>query len=196
MTLKGQPKPERIDLGSPVTGEASPEGQTAGELTWARAANTVFQVRTRLAESVRRAPADWRARQLSAMEVHDVETATVGDGKTSFQLTRSDTDWKRGDTLISFLPVSDLLSAVTGATAARLLTSQESQNLPKPLFTFTLKSKEMGEETLTVYPPLAEGVPARSSGRQTVLLLPKSVLQEIQKKVAEVRTAKAVTPAK
>ncbi len=197
VTLKGQPKPERIDLGAPVTGEAAPEGQAAGELTWAKASNTVFQVRTRLAESVRRAPADWRAKQLSALEVHEVESATVADGKTSFQLTRSDTDWKRGDTLISFLPVSDLLSAVTGARADRLLAPQESQALKaKPLFTFTLKSKETGEETLTVYPPLPEGVPARSSGRPTVLLLPKSTLQEIQKKVAEVRGAKAVEAAK
>lgn len=194
VTLKGQPKPERIELGAPVTGEAAPEGQTAGELTWARASNTVFQVRTRLAESVRRPPAEWRARQLSALEVHDVESATVADGKTSFQLTRSDTDWKRGDTLISFLPVSDLLAAVTGAKAGRLLTPQESQalNLAKPLFTFTLKSKETGEETLTVYPPRPEGVPARSSGRRTVLLLPQSALQEIQKKVAEVKAAKPV----
>lgn len=200
VALEGQPKPERIELGAPVTGEAAPEGQAAGELTWARASNTVFQVRTRLAESARRAPAEWRAKQLSALEVHDVETATVADGQTSFQLTRSETDWKRGDTLISFLPVSDLLSAVTGAKAGRLLPSQESQalgpRLAKPLFTFTLKSKETGEETLTVYPPIPEGVPARSSGRPTVLLLPKSALQEIQKKVAEVKAAKAVTPAK
>lgn len=196
VTLKGQPKPERILLGAPVIGEAAPEGQTAGELTWAWASDTVFQVRTRLAESVRRAPADWRAHQLSALEVHDVETATVGDGKTSFQLTRSDSDWKRGDTLISFLPVSDLLAAVTGARAERLLTPQEAGNLAKPLLTFTLKSKEMGEETLTLYPPRPEGVPARASGRQAVLLLPRGVLQEIQKKVAEVRTAKAVEAAK
>ena len=195
VTFKGQPKPERIELGAPVTGEAAPEGQAAGELTWARASNTVFQVRTRLAESVRRVPSEWRARQLSALEVHDVETATVGDGKTSFQLTRSGTDWKRGDTLISFLPVSDLLSAVTGAKADRLL-APEGVRLAKPLFTFTLKGKETGEETLTVYPPIPEGVPARSSGRQTVLLLPKSALQEIQKKVAEVKAAKPVTPAK
>jgi hypothetical protein len=191
--------PERFLLGAPVTGEAAPEGQTAGELTWAWAANTVFQVRTRLAESVRRAPADWRAHQLSALEVHDVETATVGDGKTPFQLTRSDSDWKRGDTLISFLPVSDLLAAVTGARADRLLTPQEAGTMiagAKPLLTFTLKSKEMGEETLTLYPPRPEGVPARASGRPAVLLLPKGVLQEIQQKVAEVRSAKAVEAAK
>ena len=199
VVFQGKP-PVRVELGAPVTGGAAPEGQTAGELTWARVGSTVFQVRTRLAESIRRAPADWRALQLSALEVHDVESATVRDDRTSLQLTRSGTDWKRGDTLISYLPVSDLLFAVTGARAERLLTPQESQTmhagLAKPLFTFTLRSKEMGEETVILYPPLPEGVPARVSGRQTVLMLPPGALQEIQKNVAAVRTAKAATPAK
>ncbi len=194
VAVKGQPKPERIELGAPVTGEAAPEGQTAGELTWAKVGDTVFQARTRLAEATRRVPADWRAHQLSSMEVFDVESATVNDGKASFELTRADTDWKRGDTLISFLPVSDLLTAIAGAKADRLLATQEAQalRLGKPLFTFTLKGKEKAEETLTVYPPLPEGVPARASGRPTVLLLPREALQEIQKKVAEVRAAKPV----
>lgn len=198
VAVKGQPKPERIELGAPVTGEAAPEGQTAGELTWAKVGDTVFQARTRLAEATRRVPADWRARQLSSMEVFDVESATVNDGKTSFDLKRADADWKRGDTLISFLPVSDLLTAVVGAKADRLLATQEAQalHLGKPLFTFTLKGKEKAEETLTIYPSLPEGVPARASGRPTVLLLPKEALQEILKKVAEVRAAKPVEPAK
>lgn len=200
VVFQGAKPPVRIELGAPVTGEAAPEGQTSGELTWAREGDTVFQVRTRLAEAVRRSPADWRALQLSALEVHDVESATVRDDRTSLQLTRSGTDWKRGDTLISYLPVSDLLFAVTGARASRLLTPQESRamhaGLAKPLFTFTLRSKAVGEETVILYPPLPEGVPARASGRQTVLLLPADALQEIQKKVEGVRTAKPVTPAK
>ncbi|HEV2852721.1 MAG TPA: DUF4340 domain-containing protein [Thermoanaerobaculia bacterium] len=200
VAFQGTRPPVRIELGAPVTGAAAPEGQTSGELTYAREGDTVFQVRTRLAEAVRRAPADWRALQLSALEVHDVESATVKDDRTALQLTRSGTDWKRGDTLISYLPVSDLLFAVTGARASRLLTPQESRalhaGLAKPLFTFTLRSKEMGEETVILYPPLPEGVPARASGRQAVLLLPADALQEIQKKVEGVRTAKAATPAK
>lgn len=199
VVFQGKP-PVRIELGALVTGAAAPEGQTAGELTWARVGSTVFQVRTRLAESIRRAPADWRAMQLSALEVHDVESAIVRDDRTSLQLTRAGTDWKRGDTLISYLPVSDLLFAVTGARADRLLTPEESQTLhaglAKPLFTFKLRSQEMGEETVILYPPLPEGVPARVSGRQTVLLLPAGALQEIQKNVEAVRTAKPVTPAK
>jgi hypothetical protein len=200
VAFQGVTPPVRVELGAAVAGEAAPEGQTAGELTWARVGDTVFEVRTRLAESARRAPADWRALQLSALEVHDVESATVRDDRTSLQLTRSGTDWKRDGTLISYLPVSDLLFLVTGARADRLLTPQELQamhaGLAKPLLTFTLRTTKTGEETLILYPPLPAGLPARASGRETVLLLPADTLQQIQKTLGEVRTAKAVTPAK
>jgi hypothetical protein len=200
VVFQGGTPPMRIELGAPVTGEAAPEGQTAGELTWARVGDSVFEARTRLTESARLPPADWRALQLSALEVHDIDSATVRDGRTSLQLSRSGTDWKRGDTLISYLPVSDLLFLVTGARASRILTPAEAQplqaGLAKPLLTFTLRTKTMGEETLTLYPPLPEGVPARVSGRQTLLLLPPETLPQVQKKLEEVRTAKAATPAK
>src|SRR5215203_3064395 len=142
VAFQGIARPVRIELGSPVTGEAVPEGQSAGELTYARVGDAVFEVRTRLAESTRRAPADWRALQLSALEVHDVDSATVRDGGTELRLTRSGTDWKRGDTLVSFLPVSDLLFLVTGARADRLLTPQKSAAAAaKPLITFLLRPK-------------------------------------------------------
>jgi hypothetical protein len=198
VAFQGGTPPMRIELGAPVTGEAAPEGQTAGELTWARVGDSVFEARTRLTESARLPPADWRALQLSALEVHDVDSATVRDDRTSLPLSRSGTDWKRGDTLISYLPVSDLLFLVTGARASRILTPAEAQPLQaaKPLLTFTLRTKTMGEETLTLYPPLPEGVPARVSGRQTVLLLPADTLPQVQKKLEEVRMAKPATPAK
>src|SRR5829696_5213487 len=79
VAFQGVTPPVHVELGAAVAGEAAPEGQTAGELTWARVGDAVFEVRTRLAESARRAPADWRALQLSALEVHDVESATVRD---------------------------------------------------------------------------------------------------------------------
>ncbi|HEX9944308.1 MAG TPA: DUF4340 domain-containing protein [Thermoanaerobaculia bacterium] len=200
VVFQGVTPPVRIDLGAPVTGEAVPEGQASGELAYARVGDTVFEVRTRLAESARRAPADWRAVQLSAFEVHDIESATVRDDRTSLSLTRAGTDWKRGDTTISYLPVSDLLFAVTGARADRLLTPQESQSrhagLAKPALTFELRSKDAGSETLILYPPAGEGVPARASGRQTVLLLPADTLKQIQEKLQAVRAAKPVTAEK
>ncbi len=41
VTFKGQP-PLRIELGAPVTRAAAPEGQTNGELTYARIGDTLF----------------------------------------------------------------------------------------------------------------------------------------------------------
>jgi hypothetical protein len=196
VAFQGVTPPVRIELGGTVAGEAAPEGQTSGELTYARVGNILFEVRTRLAESAQRTPADWRALQLSAFAVHDVEAATVREGQNAMQLTRSGTDWKRGTTLISYLPVSDLLFAVTGARASRLLTPQEVQamqaGLAKPLLTFALHTKDAGDETLILYPAVKEGVPARASGRDTVLLLPAETLREIQEKLRDVRRAKAV----
>ena len=110
----------KIELGGPVTAEATPEGQMAGELTYARAGGPVFEARTRLAESADRTPADWRALGLSAFEVHQVESATLQEGAAPISLTRAEPDWKRGDVKISYLPVSDLLVTLTEARADRI----------------------------------------------------------------------------
>ncbi|HEX4494298.1 MAG TPA: DUF4340 domain-containing protein [Thermoanaerobaculia bacterium] len=199
VVLAGSPG-VRIDLGTAVTGAATPEGQPSGEVSYARVGDASFEVRTRLGESARRVPVDWRALQLSAFEVHQVDSATVTDGGAPVALTRSGTDWKRGDTLISYLPVSDLLFAVTGARADRILTSTEAQGLnagtARPLLTFALHTKDAGDETLTLYPQLAGGVPARVSGRDVVLMLPADTLTQIQAKLKTVREAKATKPEK
>jgi hypothetical protein len=202
VAFSGVTPPVRIELGTAVTdtaaAPAAPEGQPSGEVGYARAGDVTFEVRTRLGESALRAPADWRALQLSAFEVHQVDSATVRDDRTALELTRAGTDWKRGDTLISYLPVSDLLFAVIGARAERLLTPAESQSLhagsSKPLLTFELRTKDAGNETLVLYPPVQGGVPARANGREVVLLLPADALQQIQAKVKAVREAKAVKP--
>jgi hypothetical protein len=198
VAFSGVTPPVRIDLGTAVPGAAAPEGQPSGEVGYARVGDVTFEVRTRLGESALRAPADWRALQLSAFEVHQVDSATVRDDRAALELTRAGTDWKRGDTLISYLPVSDLLFAVIGARAERLLTPAESQSLhagsSKPLLTFELRTKDAGNETLVLYPPVQGGVPARASGREVVLLLPADALQQIQAKVKAVRAAKAVKP--
>lgn len=198
VAFSGVTPPVRIELGTAVTGAAAPEGQPSGEVGYARVGDVTFEVRTRLGESALRSPADWRALQLSAFEVHQVDSATVRDGGTALELTRADTDWKRGNTLISYLPVSDLLFAVIGARAERLLTPAEARGLlaGKPLLTFELRTKDAGNETLVLYPPTPSGVPARASGREVVLLLPADTLSQIQSKVKAVREAKVVTAEK
>lgn len=183
--------PVKIELGGPVAAEATPEGQMAGELTYARADGPVFEARTRLAESANRTPADWRALGLSAFEVHQIESATIQEGAAPISLTRAEPDWKRGDEKISYLPVSDLLVTLTDARAERLLAPAEI-SLGKPAVTIVLKTKDAGEETITLYPAAQGGVPARVSGRNVVLLLPAATLSEVRAKVVEVRNATPV----
>jgi Domain of unknown function (DUF4340) len=199
VAFKGQP-PLRIELGNVVAGSEVPEGQSTGELSYARMGDAVFEVRTRLAESARREPAAWRAMQLSSFEVFQVESVTVQDSNPPLKLTRAGTDWKRGDTTISFLPVSDLIFILTSVKATRLLSPQEAQALHagegRPLLTIAFHGKDQGDETLTLYPEIKEGVPARASGRDVVMLLPADALKQIQAKLQDVRTAKVVTPEK
>jgi hypothetical protein len=192
--IGGPAGPNAPDTAPPVPGQ--PPGQPPGAqpAVYARIGSQVFETRTRLTATAVRPPADWRARGLSALEVYQVEAATVHDDKGSFRLTRAGTDWKRGEQTISYVPVSDFLFAVTGAKADRLLTAAESvalgANLAKPALTVDLEGKEGAKETLLLYPPIAAGTPARAGGRDIVLLLPSDKLKEIQGKLDEVKNAK------
>ncbi|HYH45339.1 MAG TPA: DUF4340 domain-containing protein [Thermoanaerobaculia bacterium] len=183
--------------GPPVRIEVGPS--SSEETVQARVGSQVFEARTRLAEIAARPAAEWRSQTLSGFDVFQVESATVQDGQGKLTLQRAEPDWKRGEETISYLPVSDFLFALVQARAERLLSSGEAAALGigggtggKPVLTVTLKGKEAGEETLTLYPPVAAGVPARAAGRDLVLLLPAGTLGEIQGKLAEVRKAKPV----
>lgn len=173
--------------GPPVRIEVGPA--VSEETVRARVGNQVFEARTRLAELAARPAAEWRSQALSGFDVFQVESATVQDGQGKLTLQRAEPDWKRGEETISYLPVSDFLFALVQARAERLLLPGELGIAGKPALTVTLKSKDAGEETLTLYPPVAAGVPARASGRDLVLLLPAGTLGEIQGKLAEVRKA-------
>ncbi|HEX5719939.1 MAG TPA: DUF4340 domain-containing protein [Thermoanaerobaculia bacterium] len=178
--------------GPPVRIEVGPS--SSAETVQARVGSQVFEARTRLAEIAARPAAEWRSQTLSGFDVFQVESATVQDGQGKLTLQRAEPDWKRGEETISYLPVSDFLFALVQARAERLLLPGELGIAGKPALTVTLKDKEAGEETLTLYPPVAAGVPARAAGRDLVLLLPAGTLGEIQGKLAEVRKAKPLTP--
>ncbi len=205
--VSNEAPPFRIELGAPVPTAEPPANPTAPEgdgetmppakVYQASSNGQLFEVRTRLEEAATRPAAEWRAMSLSALETFDVESVTVQDGQGTVGLTRAEPDWKRGQETISYLPVSDLLFSLVGAKADRLLTPDEAVSLGitpngKPAMTVTLGTKERGQETLKLYPPVAAGTPATASDRELILLLPPSALGEIQGKLAEVRKAKPV----
>jgi hypothetical protein len=188
-----QGPPVRIEVGEPVMETAeTPAEAPASPAVQARIGSQVFEARTRLAEIAARPAAEWRSQALSGLDVFEVESATVEDAQGKLELQRAEPDWKRGSETISYLPVSDFLFALVQARAERLLAPGELGIGGKPALTVTLKSKDKGEENLTLYPPVAAGVPARVSGRNLVLLLPAGTLGEIQGKLAEVRKAPPV----
>jgi hypothetical protein len=193
---KGEPL--RIELGAPASAEPEPPADPTADPTapppasavYARVGGQLLETRTRLPQTIARPAAEWRARGLSAFEVHEIEAVTVKDSKGQLRLTRAGTDWKRGEETISYMPVSDFLFALTGAQADRLLAPAEAGALGQPVLTVELDAKDAGKETLTLHPARADGAPARVGGRDPVLLLPKDKLQEVLARLGDVRGAK------
>lgn len=195
--VSAQGPPVRIEIGGPAPPmEEPPAEEAANAKVYARLGGQVFEVRTRLAETAARPAAQWRSQSLSSLDAFQVESFEVQDGQGKLSLERAEPDWKRGAETISYLPVSDFLFSLIQARAERLLSPNEAASLGigpgKPALTVTLQAEEAGQETLTLYPPVAAGVPARASGRDMVLLLPAGTLAEIQGKLAEVRKAEPV----
>jgi hypothetical protein len=208
VAFRGAP-PQRFELGAAVPSAesaTSPTPPSPGEpppapRLYARAGSQIFETRTRLLEAAERAPAAWRSPAVSSLDVYQVEKATLQDARGSLSLERAGTDWKRGAETISYLPVSDLLFALTGARGERVLTAQEARELGvtfgRPALTAILSTKAPARtETLRFFPAVAAGVPVQSSDRETVLLLPPDKLGELQGKLADVRSAKPVSDKK
>lgn len=211
-TFPGQP-PTRIEIGREIPGAAPPPPPMSTDGAepppppeksyYLRVGSQVYQGKaSSLLAAANRPPAEWQSLALSGFEVHEVESAAVKTPKGKVELTRSDTDWKRGGTLISYMPVSDLLFALNGAKADRLATPEEAKalgaRLDQPVFEVTLKGKS-GEEVLSFYPGLqgaATAVPARVQGRSAVLLLPPKAYAEISEKWTAVEKAEPLQKGK
>ena len=201
--LRGAAQPFRVELGGAASAppaSTEPGAPPPAPSIYARAGDTVFETgQSGLSTAAGRSAADWRSKALSSLQVYQVDSAKVTDAAGTLNLARSGTDWKRGTTTISYTPVSDLLFAVTGAKATRLLSADEAAKLgaqlAKPVLSIAMKAQG-GAETVTLYPATAAGIPARTSGRDAVLLLPSDQLANLQKQVAAVRSAPSVKPEK
>ena len=208
---KGVATPLRFELGATAPGSAAapPPAGEGGEpppppapALYVRADGQLAEVQTGLAKNLDRAPDDWRSKSLSGLEVYQIQSLRVdAPGAPPLLVERAGTDWKRGKDTVGYTPVSDLLFALTSAKGDHLLSPEEAKSeiaaLDHPVLSFTAKGEGGVDETLILYPPTPQGpVPARASGRDVILLLPKATLDDLQKQVAIVRSAKPEAPAK
>lgn len=218
---KGQAKPFRLVLGAPKaepaaapTPEPTPSegsGETPKTSTrYARADGQLVTINSSaLDESVARPPQDWRSRGWTTFAVYDVDKVEVKDGHGALTLTRDEGDWKReqrnkpgGKAKIFYGTVSDFLSAVTDAKAEKLLEASAAAGLASgaPALTITLTGSGGKAQTLTLWPgrvegPAGPGAPARSSGRDAVLMMPAGLPADLAEKLAAIRKAEPLKEA-
>jgi hypothetical protein len=186
LALKGETAPYVVELGAEVAGT---------DRRYVRAGGQAFEAQTRLAEAVTRAAEAWRSRRWTSFESWKVERLKLDDAQGALELARSSGDWLRDGVKVPYTEVGDLLYAITSARADRVAAGAGA--MTKPELTLVLADADGGEETLTLHAATAEGVPARTSGRDVELSLPAAAADELRAKLAALRAAPAVaaTPA-
>ena len=211
---KGQTKPFRLALGAPKAGgaaeptpAATPDfsgGETKSPERYARADGQLVTISaSALDEAVARLPQDWRSRAWTSFAVYDVDKVEVKDGQGALTLTRDEEDWKReqagkpgGAVKIFYGTVSDLLGAISDTKAERLVEASAAAGIASgpPAMTITLTGSGGKAQTLTLWPgrvegPAGAGAPARTSGRDALLLMPAGLPADLAEKLAAVRKA-------
>lgn len=179
-------EPLRVELGAPVGDPEAPGGAV-----YARAGGQLFEAVTDLDEAAVRPVQEWRSRSWTELRSYDVDRVEVEErgGAGPLTLVRDGVDWRRGDDAISYTAASDFLYALTDVEG-ELAGDGEPPALGAPILRATLASDEGDGETLTLYPPAEGGTHvARSSARDTLLLLSDEAVAEVRRALAEVRAA-------
>lgn len=185
LTLAGRTEPLLVALGA----ETAPG---SGE-RWVRAEGLTFATRTRLAESLEKPAPEWRSKSWTGFESWRIERIRIEDSEGKLDLLREAGEWKRDGEVVPYGEASDLLFAITSARATTVVPPEEAGRYPaaRPALTIVVGDAQGGEETLTLHAPTGDGVPARVSGRDAVLLLPAPVAEELESKIDAVRAAAA-----
>ena len=188
VVLAGREKPFRLELGDP----AGEEGMVYG-----RSDSQLFEVKTRLPESLAASAADWRSKSWTGLQVFKIETARFEDAQGILEVSRDGADWKRGDDRVGYTVVSDLLYPITDAKGDQVLERDAAavagHDLEQASLTIALSTRD-GDETslaeeLSLY-PVVDGFAAATSGdRDAVLLLAEDSVSEIRDKLHALRVA-------
>ena len=187
IVAEGRPEPVRLEVGA----EAADGGGS-----YLRLAGQTFTAVTEATAALARPAAEWRSRQLTALEAFRVDRVAVSGPGGETVLERTGTDWTRDGERIPYTPVSDLVYALAEARAERIEPGRPSG---APTLTFTLAvagGTDAAEATETIeLRPARDGlVPATVSGRSVSLLLPTAAVDEVRAALDEVRAAEPLGP--
>ncbi len=172
----------RIELGAI-------ESEIGNPTRFARVDSHLVTLVGELATHLERSATDWRSRKWATSQVFEIERAVITDGAGEIEIRRHNGDWLRDGERLEYGPATDLLYELTGAEAERLERAG-ALTLGAPEVTVRLEGTQDMSEVLMLYAPQGESVPARSSGREsTLLLLPPSVAQRVVEKIAALRAA-------
>lgn len=214
--LDSPPPGAELGLASPAAGEVQlvlNKKEQPFKLEWgetvkkdpkahyAKLGDQVFETDANLSQELERSAEQWRSRSLSPWESWRIAQLTAVEGDKKLELVQKNGEWYRGKGKLAYTPVSDLLSSITEPKADTLVSAAEAvklgADLNQPAVRFDLRTNDGKKLTITFYQPLKKGkglVPARSSDRETVLLLPGKALSKAEDKLDAVRKAKATPP--
>ncbi len=139
---------------------------------------------------------EWRSMDWTSLESWQIDDATIDRPSGRLVLRREGVDWHRDGVAIPFTSVNDFFAALSETQALDLVAETA---LATPVMTLTLASSEGEEEILTLYPPTSRetgaAMPATVSGRDVVLLLPATTLEELESKIEAIQAAEPLPQA-
>ena len=194
VVLKGREEPFRLELGKVAAGgeDADASMPSGAPTVYARFGDQLVEVRTRLLDSFARPAPEWRSRDWTPLQVFRVETARLEDAAGTVEVVRDGSDWLRGDDRIAYSTASDVLYAIADARAEEVLSRDEvaarGHRLDEPALEVTLETED-SSQSLALYPPVEGFAAATREGRDAVLLLPSSAVDELTSKLAALREA-------
>jgi hypothetical protein len=185
VVLAGELSPLRLDLGGSSAADE--------ESYYARVGTQIVKIKSDLTADLNRAADEWREHSLASMKAYEIDRVSIADGDSVLSLERADANWKRGDEEIEYASVSDFLHAATGLEAERVLGEDEDRQFDREavVFSVTLSGSD-SEETLSFYPADPEGILAKVSNRDALLIVGADALDELRMKLTEVRAASPV----
>lgn len=160
---------------------------------FAEADGQIFTTESNLQQFLETPAPEWRSRKLTSMETYQIDRLEIlQPGEEPLTLLREGADWQRNEDTISFTTVSELLYAITGLQAERVLLGVNADSLgsgPAEPVLEVIMSGDDREQTAAFYPSSDGGMPTTIDDRRIALLVSDNEFAEVAAKLREIRAA-------